>query len=203
MDWRWTWNLAAAGAVLLAVAAAALCIRSYRTSDGLVRWHDGRGYLLYSARGQLSVEVSIQRDLLDPDFFPKWTLLHDAAPAHAVGGLAADDPGRGWSFDVLGLAAVRSRGGISHPDPVTMTLYPARYGVGVPHLAVVAGLAAVAALAIRRCRRIGRWRSVRCGACGYDLRATPGRCPECGTMVGESLRGVSARPRTSRRARSA
>jgi hypothetical protein len=35
-----------------------------------------------------------------------------------------------------------------------------------------------AARTVRSCRR---QRQNRCVKCGYDLRATPGRCPECGT----------------------
>jgi hypothetical protein len=53
--------------------------------------------------------------------------------------------------------------------------------VGLPHAAAV-GLLAVPVLLEGRRRWIvwRRGRSGLCRACGYDLRHSPGRCPECG-----------------------
>ena len=51
----------------------------------------------------------------------------------------------------------------------------------VPWWSVVLSTALLpVAQALRGAKRVRRRRSGRCAACGYDLRATPGRCPECG-----------------------
>ena len=57
-------------------------------------------------------------------------------------------------------------------------------GIVVPYWALGPAAAALAAWRLHRARKLLAKRhegSVPCSACGYDLRATPGRCPECGT----------------------
>ena len=61
------------------------------------------------------------------------------------------------------------------------------YNLAVPHWFLVAATAALPlgrGLALSRARRRERaaHRGV-CTRCGYDLRATPARCPECGTIA--------------------
>ena len=52
----------------------------------------------------------------------------------------------------------------------------------VPYWAVCLPAAAAPLALLWRSRKTRRrQRSGLCPACGYDLRATPGRCPECGT----------------------
>ena len=59
------------------------------------------------------------------------------------------------------------------------------YFVGVPHALLVLLLALAGAPAglrlLTRIRRRLRPLPGHCRACGYDLRASPDRCPECGT----------------------
>ena len=67
--------------------------------------------------------------------------------------------------------------------------------VVVPYWSVVLATAMPPALRLRATlRRRRRGRSGMCVDCGYDCRATPGRCPECGAganAVGENAVGES------------
>jgi hypothetical protein len=79
--------------------------------------------------------------------------------------------------------------------PAVVRLWHDRVGVRyvtVPYWAsVAAGLVVPALTAWRAGRAVWRRRHGRCVGCGYDLRRSPDRCPECGRPAGE---GADAQP---------
>ena len=56
--------------------------------------------------------------------------------------------------------------------------------IGVPHWFAVAGFGLLPAFwSVGRYRRVRRMGRGLCTRCGYDLRGTPDRCPECGSLT--------------------
>jgi hypothetical protein len=80
-----------------------------------------------------------------------------------------------WGFGVLHQAGLPVQG---ETEEV--------WAVMAPHwsLAALSGVLPALGLLrwVRRRRKVMREKAGRCPACGYDLRATPERCPECGAV---------------------
>jgi len=64
------------------------------------------------------------------------------------------------------------------------SMYSRMLIIAVPYWSIALVSAVLPAIAVRRWVQARRHRRVGvCSACGYDLRATPDRCPECGKEV--------------------
>jgi hypothetical protein len=158
-------NLPTASSLLLCVAAVALWVRSLSVADCLVGgngcvcsvgsevWIRRSGKARFLPPGERFQYLVRASDLMEPTF-------------------------RSWlrrpSFDFAGFAYGR----VDYPNDQD---YFAQ--AGVPHWALVAVTGAAPAWRAWKCsRRRDRVRRQHCPECGYDLRATPDRCPECGAL---------------------
>ena len=161
---------------LLCVATLLLWVRSYFSQDLLERHRRGesRGWAYDDIRGVVSERGSIGGGYV--------RIAHPGVPKFADGwkytAAAPPNPWRlrftclGFSYWNTTLPPMRQRGSL--------------YTVGfmVPHGLLAAPLAIAPAVAARRWglarRRRLRIAAGLCVACGYDMRASAERCPECG-----------------------
>jgi hypothetical protein len=101
-------------------------------------------------------------------------------PGFRNAGGAFDGSRLGWRRERVGWQMLPgSSGGVSRPGPNSLFVFDSA-SASLPYWLGILATGAVAALRLapgRRARRAGV-----CAACGYDLRATSDRCPECGTI---------------------
>ena len=174
-------NAATVVSLLLFVATAALWVESYRAYTYVslgnavgVEWvvvHDagriGLRRTTYWAKEDDPKFPSPYRAFRRFNRFPMW-----------VGRNWGDDGWRWAGFDA------------GYRVPIYAAAYRSRRQVGVsrlirlPYWFVAAATLVVPSMSIRRACRERSRQSVgtRCLTCNYDLRATPDRCPECGTI---------------------
>jgi hypothetical protein len=176
-------NLVVAVSLAFCLATAALAVRSYWKTDGF--WHNTNqsDLLLASSRG----EVILSGDYAIPNG------LEAFSPGRGIGSFSGPfpfwspdptDPGLRLDHSFAGFAAAASRGAIMRGAPgaaYSTKFFPGKWEVRLPDWAVALPAAVVAATLIRRIRR-NRYIAGHCRRCGYDLRATPDRCPECGSV---------------------
>jgi hypothetical protein len=166
-------NLVAVLSLLLCLAATFMCLRSYRRRDEWSRYRTTAYQEVVSSQGMIVVRVTTWPTPL-PENANELGWRHHAGPPEA--------PFTPAAMTVLGRLGFR-RGsfrpsGNGNALDVWTCPWPAVMAVGLFPAAVGA-----AAFHRRRVRR-RRTREGHCPACGYDLRATPGTCPECGAAPG-------------------
>ena len=87
-----------------------------------------------------------------------------------------------WPFLFGTYDVIAASGAVSHHVYVYAGVFPLLAPALLPSLWL-----------LRRVRRRRRRRRGLCPACGYDVRASPGRCPECGLEYGPRSRGAVSR----------
>ena len=166
-------NLLTALSLLLCAAVAVLWVRSYLPPDFYLFSQQGRVMVVFAESNRSAMFSS--REGRSPLLGTAWDDARSSARVH---------------WHALGLAVVTGPAPTPAPAPGTVRRgrRPAT-GEYVMFAASYAWLAAPAVAAAATCfyfvrRRSARQREGRCRSCGYDLRATPGRCPECGSSAG-------------------
>ena len=176
-------NLLTALSLLLCVVVAALWVRSFWRSDGVqhggpaeTSWGSETGTLVFSRSypGESGIGSTAGWEFNSYPVEPR-----------------EDSPfinGQQFRYRAFGfeIASYLPARGTVAANGANMRFWY----VYVPHWFAVAVLALPPSLGLwRRWRRRRKIGAGLCPACGYDLRATPDQCPECGAAVSVSANG--------------
>jgi hypothetical protein len=160
-------NLVTILSLLLCVAVCVLWVRSYYSGSEWATYQaaDGAYFCAESCRG--AVRFARGRSELVGNLPTGWNLFHGVNSFDVT--WLRPEP----AYEFLGIGFAATNNGVTGT---------ASRWVSVPHAYLLAATlllparqAWVGVQARRRRTRVGV-----CPACGYDLRASPGRCPECG-----------------------
>lgn len=187
---RRLFTLASALSLLLCAATAVLWIRSLvrvDNFDGVWTNHEGAvaTYAATSNAGHFGVCLTICDE--PQPWAQTYRLRHSTAPAEP-GGLLSGPMGFSYLNFSTSRLGWRDATGENHLASTPGVLY----AVTIPYWATLT-LAGVLPLA----DAWRRWRTRRatcrrvCATCGYDLRASPDRCPECGAPKSRKVRLAS------------
>ena len=183
-------KVTAATSLLLCFATLALWVRSYWAYDRV--WLSrtrGINYSVILRSGSILVSRSAltgrKSDIFSDDFDrgPGWSIQSDRAPRPSVSPFTEEGswPLIQWiGFDHLSRYT-------SQPSFGTLTFRRIIVPMWLPALMAVLPLIPL----VRRLRREKRRLGGMCIRCGYDLRATPGRCPECGEVTNDGHTGAA------------
>jgi hypothetical protein len=168
---RIIFNGLTAVSLLLCVGTVGQWVRSYWVTQ-FVGWSGSTKWAgMLSMGGLLRLERGSH-----PDTPLGWSYIVYPTPAGGLWSEAAARDRHGGRLRRCGFAYARidytSNGGM-----VRQALY-------MPHWSMVVLLAVVPALWIWQASH-GQCQPGFCTICGYDLRATPDRCPECGMLPGK------------------
>jgi hypothetical protein len=175
---RWLFNCIAGLSLVLCVATAALWIRSYFRLDDISHTGQWHVHNFSSVRGRTFIQWG-------------WSTedeLKLATGPYARGGFVWDSPSSGATLGVEKRSCGWRLGGFDYFS-WTGRMNAAGQPTAGEHVTIVPWwfLCTFAALSpiwwlIRTRRQARRARFGCCLTCGYDLRATPDRCPECGAI---------------------
>ena len=178
-------NLLTALSLVVCVAVLALWVRSRFFQDSFA-WErvEHRGhyrvssrYVLHTYRGGVEISGSVYGEGRGAE------VTHAAAqPATWASG----PPRPSFHFPRHALTVANRLGFLLENDDVARDAlrdtFRGGWMLAIPYWAPLLFAAVLPAASLSGWRRRRRWMCAGlCPSCGYDLRATPGRCPECGT----------------------